>query len=226
MINYDTLHKTIKNGLYAIYECQYNNHKIIEEFMYEEGFFLLLDDDEIIGLVPVNSSSIYTKNESFKFFLLSEHNVIMINTIAKIISSQFKTNIKIDIYKDIHFMNEHKRHLYTVLTCDEQGGVHKLIMRKICTKKIIFELLKIQYIIFYFCDHMQHCTRYMYDKNMNELTMDDKLIIDYDSFRVYDELNSDDNKKDVIKFLCDDDKNDDKNIIEYDSSHMVDEYHY
>jgi len=82
---------------------QTNNHfKIIENFNCEEGNFILIKNNEnikkIIGIIPINSDSIYSINETFKI--------------------EDFTN------KTTHFIHEtliiEKK---PIIVCDEQGGI-------------------------------------------------------------------------------------------------------
>ena len=99
------LHEYLKNELYKELKIKYPHFTITQESSFEEGTFVLIKNIEniqkIIGIVPVNSDSIYDVNETF-------------------IVKDFTD-------KTSHFVHEtlliDKKPIKPVIVCDEQGGV-------------------------------------------------------------------------------------------------------
>jgi hypothetical protein len=106
----NNLHTYLKDELDKELSAKYPHFKIIENFNSEEGNFILIKNNEniekIIGIMPINSDSIYSINETFKI--------------------EDFTN------KTTHFIHEtliiQKK---SIIVCDEQGGIlcfHKTII--------------------------------------------------------------------------------------------------
>jgi len=64
------LNNLLKDELDKELIAKYPYFKIIENFNCEEGNFILIENNEnrkkIIGIIPINSDSIYSINETFK----------------------------------------------------------------------------------------------------------------------------------------------------------------
>ena len=137
----NNLHKYLKDELDKELITKYPHFKIIENFNCEEGNFILIKNNEnfkkIIGIIPINSDSIYSINETFKI--------------------EDFTN------KTTHFIHEtliiEKK---PIIVCDEQGGIlclHKdynksgfisrIIKKENLTKSFILDNYDIDYSSFY-----------------------------------------------------------------------------
>ena len=137
----NNLHTYLKDELDKELITKYPYFKIIENFNSEEGNFILIKNNEnikkIIGIIPINSDSIYSINETFKI--------------------EDFTN------KTSHFIHEtliiEKK---PIIVCDEQGGIlcfHKdynksgfisrIIKKENLTKLFILDNYDIDYSSFY-----------------------------------------------------------------------------
>ena len=137
----NNLHTYLKDELDKELITKYPYFKIIENFNIEEGNFILIKNNEnikkIIGIIPINSDSIYSINETFKI--------------------EDFTN------KTTHFIHEtliiEKK---PIIVCDEQGGIlclHKdynksgfisrIIKKENLTKSFILDNYDIDYSSFY-----------------------------------------------------------------------------
>lgn len=137
----NNLHTYLKDELDKELITKYPYFKIIENFNCEEGNFILIKNNEnikkIIGIIPINSDSIYSINETFKI--------------------EDFTN------KTTHFIHEtliiEKK---PIIVCDEQGGIlclHKdynksgfisrIIKKENLTKSFILDNYDIDYSSFY-----------------------------------------------------------------------------
>lgn len=137
----NNLHTYLKDELDKELITKYPYFKIIENFNSEEGNFILIKNNEnikkIIGIIPINSDSIYSINETFKI--------------------EDFTN------KTSHFIHEtliiEKK---PIIVCDEQGGIlclHKdynksgfisrIIKKENLTKSFILDNYDIDYSSFY-----------------------------------------------------------------------------
>ena len=140
----NNLHKYLKDELDKELITKYPHFKIIENFNCEEGNFILIKNNEnikkIIGIIPINSDSIYSINETFKI--------------------EDFTN------KTTHFIHEtliiEKIEKKPIIVCDEQGGIlcfHKdynksgfisrIIKKENFTKSFILDNYDIDYSSFY-----------------------------------------------------------------------------
>ena len=138
----NNLHTYLKDELDKELITKYPHFKIIENFNCEEGNFILIKNNEnikkIIGIIPINSDSIYSINETFK--------------------------IKDFTNKTTHFIHEtliiEKK---PIIVCDEQGGIlclHKdynksgfisrIIKKENLTKSFILDNYDIDYSSFYY----------------------------------------------------------------------------
>ena len=138
----NNLHKYLKDELDKELITKYPHFKIIENFNCEEGNFILIKNNEnikkIIGIIPINSDSIYSINETFKI--------------------EDFTN------KTTHFIHEtliiEKK---PIIVCDEQGGIlclHKdynksgfisrIIKKENLNKSFILDNYDIDYGSFYY----------------------------------------------------------------------------
>lgn len=138
----NNLHTYLKDELDKELITKYPYFKIIENFNSEEGNFILIKNNEnikkIIGIIPINSDSIYSINETFKI--------------------EDFTN------KTSHFIHEtliiEKK---PIIVCDEQGGIlclHKdynksgfisrIIKKENLTKSFILDNYDIDYSSFYY----------------------------------------------------------------------------
>ena len=96
------LHTYINNMFDNLIQTTYQDFIVIKKEYFEEGIFVLIrnnkKNEKIIGIVPRNSTSIYTPNETFKIIDFTD---------------------KID-----HFIHK-KLCIYRkpVIICDEQGGI-------------------------------------------------------------------------------------------------------
>jgi len=138
----NNLHTYLKDELDKELSAKYPHFKIIENFNSEEGNFILIKNNEniekIIGIMPINSDSIYSINETFKI--------------------EDFTN------KTTHFIHEtliiQKK---PIIVCDEQGGIlciHKdynksgfisrIIKKENLTKSFILDNYDIDYSSFYY----------------------------------------------------------------------------
>jgi len=138
----NNLHTYLKDELDKELSAKYPHFKIIENFNSEEGNFILIKNNEniekIIGIMPINSDSIYSINETFKI--------------------EDFTN------KTMHFIHEtliiQKK---PIIVCDEQGGIlcfHKdynksgfisrIIKKENLTKSFILDNYDIDYSSFYY----------------------------------------------------------------------------
>ena len=137
----NNLHTYLKDELDKELITKYPYFKIIENFNSEEGIYILIKNNEnikkIIGIIPINSDSIYSINETFKI--------------------EDFTN------KTSHFIHEtliiEKK---PIIVCDEQGGIlclHKdynksgfisrIIKKENLTKLFILDNYDIDYSSFY-----------------------------------------------------------------------------
>ena len=137
----NNLHSYLKDELDKELITKYPYFKIIENFNSEEGIYILIKNNEnikkIIGIIPINSDSIYSINETFKI--------------------EDFTN------KTTHFIHEtliiEKK---PIIVCDEQGGIlclHKdynksgfisrIIKKENLTKSFILDNYDIDYSSFY-----------------------------------------------------------------------------
>ena len=137
----NNLHSYLKDELDKELITKYPYFQIIENFNSEEGNFILIKNNEnikkIIGIIPINSDSIYSINETFKI--------------------EDFTN------KTTHFIHEtliiEKK---PIIVCDEQGGIlclHKdynksgfisrIIKKENLTKLFILDNYDIDYSSFY-----------------------------------------------------------------------------
>ena len=138
----NNLHTYLKDELDKELITKYPYFKIIENFNSEEGIYILIKNNEniekIIGIIPINSDSIYSINETFKI--------------------EDFTN------KTTHFIHEtliiEKK---PIIVCDEQGGIlclHKdynksgfisrIIKKENLTKSFILDNYDIDYSSFYY----------------------------------------------------------------------------
>ena len=138
----NNLHTYLKDELDKELSAKYPHFKIIENFNSEEGNFILIKNNEniekIIGIMPINSDSIYSINETFKI--------------------EDFTN------KTTHFIHEtliiQKK---SIIVCDEQGGIlcfHKdynksgfisrIIKKENLTKSFILDNYDVDYSSFYY----------------------------------------------------------------------------
>ena len=138
------LNNLLKDELDKELIAKYPYFKIIENFNCEEGNFILIENNEnrkkIIGIIPINSDSIYSINETFKI--------------------EDFTN------KTTHFIHEtliiEKIEKKPIIVCDEQGGIlclHKdynksgfisrIIKKENLTKLFILDNYDIDYSSFY-----------------------------------------------------------------------------
>ena len=138
----NNLHTYLKDELDKELITKYPYFKIIENFNSEEGIYILIKNNEnikkIIGIIPINSDSIYSINETFKI--------------------EDFTN------KTTHFIHEtliiEKK---PIIVCDEQGGIlcfHKdynksgfisrIIKKENFTKSFILDNYDIDYSSFYY----------------------------------------------------------------------------
>ena len=139
------LNNLLKDELDKELIAKYPYFKIIENFNCEEGNFILIENNEnrkkIIGIIPINSDSIYSINETFKI--------------------EDFTN------KTTHFIHEtliiEKIEKKPIIVCDEQGGIlcfHKdynksgfisrIIKKENLTKSFILDNYDIDYSSFYY----------------------------------------------------------------------------
>ena len=140
----NNLHTYLKDELDKELITKYPYFKIIENFNSEEGIYILIKNNEnikkIIGIIPINSDSIYSINETFKI--------------------EDFTN------KTSHFIHEtliiEKIEKKPIIVCDEQGGIlcfHKdynksgfisrIIKKENLTKSFILDNYDIDYSSFY-----------------------------------------------------------------------------
>ena len=138
----NNLHTYLKDELDKELITKYPYFKIIENFNSEEGIYILIKNNEnikkIISIIPINSDSIYSINETFKI--------------------ENFTN------KTSHFIHEtliiEKK---PIIVCDEQGGIlclHKdnnksgfisrIIKKENFTKSFILDNYDIDYSSFYY----------------------------------------------------------------------------
>ena len=138
----NNLHSYLKDELDKELITKYPYFQIIENFNSEEGIYILIKNNEnikkIIGIIPINSDSIYSINETFKI--------------------EDFTN------KTSHFIHEtliiEKK---PIIVCDEQGGIlclHKdynksgfisrIIKKENLTKSFILDNYDIDYSSFYY----------------------------------------------------------------------------
>ena len=141
----NNLHKYLKDELDKELIAKYPHFKIIENFNCEEGNFILIKNNEnikkIIGIIPINSDSIYSINETFKI--------------------EDFTN------KTTHFIHEtliiEKIEKKPIIVCDEQGGIlcfhkdynksgfiNRIIKKENLTKSFILDNYDIDYSSFYY----------------------------------------------------------------------------
>ena len=137
----NNLHTYLKDELDKELITKYPHFKIIENFNCEEGNFILIKNNEnikkIIGIIPINSDSIYSINETFKI--------------------EDFTN------KTTHFIHETLIiEKILIIVCAEQGGIlcfHKdynksgfisrIIKKENFTKSFILDNYDIDYSSFY-----------------------------------------------------------------------------
>ena len=139
----NNLHAYLKNELDNELINRYPHFKIISNFYSEEGCYILIENNEnikkIIGIIPVNSDSIYSNNETFKI-------------------KDF-TNETTHIIHEILIIPKEKK---PVIVCDEQGGIlcchtdhtksgfiSKIIKKENLTKSFILDNYVIDYDSFY-----------------------------------------------------------------------------
>ena len=140
----NNLHKYLKDELDKELIVKYPHFKIIENFNIEEGNFVLIKNNEniekIIGIMQINSDSIYSINETFKIEDFSN--------------------------KTTHFIHEtliiQKKPIKPIIVCDEQGGIlcfhedynksgfiNRIIKKENLTKSFILDNYDIDYSSFY-----------------------------------------------------------------------------
>ena len=140
----NNLHTYLKDELDKELITKYPYFKIIENFNSEEGIYILIKNNEnikkIIGIIPINSDSIYSINETFK--------------------------IKDFTDEPTHFIHETliiSREEKPIIVCDEQGGIlclHKdynksgfisrIIKKENLNKSFILDNYDIDYSSFYY----------------------------------------------------------------------------
>jgi hypothetical protein len=138
----NNLHTYLKDELDKELITKYPYFKIIENFNSEEGIYILIKNNEnikkIISIIPINSDSIYSINETFKI--------------------EDFTN------KTSHFIHEtliiEKK---PIIVCDEQGGIlclhkdynksgfiNRIIKKENLNKSFILDNYDIDYSSFYY----------------------------------------------------------------------------
>ena len=141
----NNLHKYLKDELDKELIVKYPHFKIIENVNVEEGNFILIKNNEniekIIGIMPINSDSIYSINETFKI--------------------EDFTN------KTTHFIHKtliiQKKPIKPIIVCDEQGGIlcfhkdynksgfiNRIIKKENLNKSFILDNYDIDYSSFYY----------------------------------------------------------------------------
>ncbi len=138
----NNLHIYLKDELDKELIAKYQDFKIIKNFNCEEGIFILIRNNEniekIIGIIPINSDSIYSINETFKI--------------------EDFTN------KNMHFIHETLIiQRKPIIVCDEQGGIlcihedryksgfiNRIIKKENLTKSFILDNYDIDYNSFYY----------------------------------------------------------------------------
>ena len=141
----NNLHIYLKDKLDKELIVKYPHFKIIENVNVEEGNFILIKNNEniekIIGIMPINSDSIYSINETFKI--------------------EDFTN------KTTHFIHEtliiQKKPIKPIIVCDEQGGIlcfhkdynksgfiNRIIKKENLNKSFILDNYDIDYSSFYY----------------------------------------------------------------------------
>lgn len=139
------LHTYLKDELDKELIAKYPHFKIIENINYEEGKFILIKNNEnikkIIGIVPINSDSIYSINEMFKIEDFTNKPTHFIH--EKLITEKLITEKK------------------PIIVCDEQGAIlclhkdykcgfiSKIIKKENITKSFILDNYDIDYSSFY-----------------------------------------------------------------------------
>jgi len=138
----NNLHTYLKDELDKELSAKYPHFKIIENFNSEEGNFILIKNNEniekIIGIIPINSDSIYSINETFKI-------------------EDFTNKTMYFIHETLIIQKK------PIIVCDEQGGIlcfHKdynksgfisrIIKKENLTKSFILDNYDIDYSSFYY----------------------------------------------------------------------------
>jgi hypothetical protein len=111
-----TLHKRLCERLYTYVATNYPKFTNKRKCCFEDGCFALIvnkngnDDEKIIGIVPVNTSSIYSLNETFELAEFTEnlthfiHNNIIIKRKPLIVCDQLGGILCVDRPSNTHVL--------------------------------------------------------------------------------------------------------------------------
>ncbi len=87
----DRIHEYINNKLNDEFTRNYSNFKVINKYNFEEGVFMIIENiksleksRKVIGVLPINSDSIYSCSECFEFKEFTTNDIIMMVNNGKI----------------------------------------------------------------------------------------------------------------------------------------------